>query len=142
MSAWPPVQVTARQPCFVLWCLASCGFLFFFFFAFSCFLFASRSHQIIFILDACYSSSTTSSTSSEDVCASVVPCNQPAHTATSEPVRGHGFLTPPCVCLLYGTQTHPAIVFRHLWAIRDIPNRFLLSGQPVHFLLLAVHTVQ
>lgn len=38
-------------------------------------------------------------------------------------------------------HTHPAIVFRHLWAIRDIPNRFILSGRPVHFLLLAVHTV-
>lgn len=55
-------------------------------------------------------------------------------TAMSEPVSGHGFPTPPCVYLLYGT--HPATVFRALWAIRDIPNRFILSDQPVRLLLL------
>ena len=87
---------------------------------------ASRSHQLIFILDAFYSSSSRSRTSSVVVCASAAPCNQQAYTAMSEPVSGHAFLTTPCVFFLYNTHTHSYCFQRPLGCKRH--------PQPFHFI--------
>lgn len=119
-----------------LFCPVVLGFLWLPFLLFS----ASRSHQFIFSLDAFYSS-TSSSTASIDVRASAVSCNQRAFTQQCQNLSAITVFSYLLVFIFCTVHTLPATVFRALWAIRDIPNRFILSGQPVHLLLLAAHTV-